>query len=199
VAALAALLLAAGAVAAIALSGRGGDSTAQRTAASGSSTSAAKKQRTGTSSTASAAKKPTSTQAKSTPTTTSTPAAGTGGDPKALNNQGFSLIGQGNSAAAVPPLQQSVQGFRQQGRTGEIDYAFALYNLATALRATGHPADAIPLLEERLQRSNYKRDVVQRELAAAQQQAGRAAPAGQSAGKPDKAGKRGHGGGAGGD
>jgi tetratricopeptide (TPR) repeat protein len=208
VAALTALLLAAGAVAAIALGGRGGDSTAQRTTAgSGTSSTSAKKQRAGTSSTGSAAKKQTSTQAKSTPATTSTPtasapAAGAGGDPKALNNQGFALIGQGNPAAAVPALQQSVQGFRQQGRTGELDYAFALYNLATALRATGHPADAIPLLEERLQRSSYKRAVVQRELAAARQQAGQAAPAtGQSAagkpGKPGKAGKRGHGGGGG--
>jgi serine/threonine-protein kinase len=203
VAALAALLLAAGAVAAIALSGGGGTSTAQRTTTGGgTSSSGAKKQRTGTSSTASAAKQQTSTQAKSTPATTSapaasTPAAASGADPKALNNQGFALIGQGNPTAAVPLLQQSVQGFRQQGRTGEIDYAFALYNLATALRATGHPADAIPLLEERLQRSTYKRDVVQRELAAARQQAGQAAPAGTSpAGKPAKhAGKRGHGGG----
>jgi serine/threonine-protein kinase len=202
VAALAALLLAAGAVAAIALTGGGsGSSTAQRTAASGgTSSTGAKKQRAGASGSASSAKKQPSTQAKSTPATTSTPAAstaaaGSGGDPKALNNQGFALIGQGNPAAAVPPLQQSVLGFRQQGRTGEIDYAFALYNLATALRATGHPADAIPLLEERLQRSTYKRDVVQRELAAARQQAGQAAPAGQA--PAGKAAKRGHRGGQG--
>ena len=74
----------------------------------------------------------------------------------------------------MPLLESSVQGFRQQGRTGEIDYAFALYNLATALRATGHPELAIPLLQERLQRSDYKRGVVERELALARQQAGQA-------------------------
>jgi tRNA A-37 threonylcarbamoyl transferase component Bud32/tetratricopeptide (TPR) repeat protein len=194
-AALAALLLAVGAVAAIALTGGGGGgATAQRTTAGTATTGGAKKQRTGTGSAASSASKQTSTQSTSTPATTSSPSAasGSGGDPKALNNRGFALIGQGNPAAAVPLLQQSVQGFRQQGRTGEIDYAFALFNLATALRATGHPADAIPLLQERLQRSDYKRDVVQRELALASQQAGQAAPAGQSPGpaaKPGKAGK----------
>jgi serine/threonine-protein kinase len=102
----------------------------------------------------------------------------------------------------VPLLQGSVEGFRRQGRTGEIDYAFALYNLATALRATGHPADAIPLLEERLRVSSYKRDVVQRELALDRQQAGdggSGASGSGSAGKAPKDGKgnRGPGGGEG--
>ena len=75
----------------------------------------------------------------------------------------------------MPLLQQSVHGFRTLGRTGEIDYAYALYNLGTALRAVGDPGDAIPLLEERLQVSNYKRGVVQQELALARAQAGQGA------------------------
>jgi len=37
---------------------------------------------------------------------------------------------------------------------------------------SGRPADAIPFLQERLQVSNYKRGVVQKELATARQQAG---------------------------
>jgi tetratricopeptide (TPR) repeat protein len=191
VAALAALLLAAGAVAAIALTGgrssdRGTASTP--TASTGTHTTAKKKQHT---TSASSATKSSTTQAKSTPATTSTAPSGSSAskrDPKALNDQGFALINQGNNAAAVPLLQQSVQGFRDSGRTGEIDYAFALFNLATALRATGHPDQAIPLLEERLQRSDYKRGVVERELAAARQQAGQ--PPGSSPAKKAKPGKK---------
>jgi eukaryotic-like serine/threonine-protein kinase len=203
IAALAALLLAAGAVAAIALTG--GTSNDRTTARSPSATtSTAKKRRTTSSSrSTSTQQRQTTTQSQSTPTTSSAPATASGGDPKALNDRGFALIGQGNNAAAVPLLQQSVQGFREQGRTGEIDYAFALFNLATALRATGHPDQAIPLLEERLQRSDYKRAEVQGELAAARQQAGQPAsnaPAGKA--KKDKSGKggnRGHGNGEGDD
>jgi eukaryotic-like serine/threonine-protein kinase len=203
IAALAALLLAAGAVAAIALTG--GTSNDRTTARSPSATtSTAKKRRTTSSSrSTSTQQRQTTTQSQSTPTTSSAPATASGGDPKALNDRGFALIGQGNNAAAVPLLQQSVQGFREQGRTGEIDYAFALFNLATALRATGHPDQAIPLLEERLQRSDYKRAEVQRELAAARQQAGQ--PASNAAAgkakkdKPGKGGNRGHGNGEGDD
>jgi serine/threonine-protein kinase len=75
----------------------------------------------------------------------------------------------------VEPLQGSVEGFRDQGRTGEIDYAFALFNLGNALRLTGRPDEAIPFLEERLEVSDYKRGVVQRELALAREQAGQPA------------------------
>jgi tetratricopeptide (TPR) repeat protein len=195
IAALAALLLAAGAVAAIALTGGTSDRTTARSPSA--TTSGAKKQRTTSSSrSTSTQQKQTTTQAQSTPTTSSAGAAasGAGGDPKALNDRGFALIGQGDDAAAVPLLQQSVQGFRAGGRTGEIDYAFALFNLATALRATGHPDQAIPLLEERLQRSDYKRAEVQRELAAARQQAGQpasgAAAGGGGNSGPGKGGKR---------
>ena len=95
----------------------------------------------------------------------------------------------------MPLLQQSVHGFRTLGRTGEIDYAFALYNLGTALRAVGDPGDAIPLLEERLQVSNYKRGVVQQELALARAQAGQggtAAPQAQGAGRGRGNGRHGN-------
>ena len=105
-------------------------------------------------------------------TQTPPPAQAKSDDPVALNDQGFALIGQGNAAGAVAPLQRSVEAFRAQGRKGDIGYAYALYNLGNALRLSGHPAEAIPFLQERLQVSNYKRGVVKKELKTAQQQAG---------------------------
>jgi tetratricopeptide (TPR) repeat protein len=93
-------------------------------------------------------------------------------DPVALNNQGFSLIQGGQPAQAVAPLQRSVDAFRAQGRKGEIDYAYALFNLGNALRLSRRPADAIPYLQERLAVSNYKRGVVKKELKTARAQAG---------------------------
>ncbi|MEN3279551.1 MAG: eukaryotic-like serine/threonine-protein kinase [Solirubrobacteraceae bacterium] len=95
------------------------------------------------------------------------------GDPVALNNQGFALIQSGQPTAAVPSLQRSVDAFRAQGRTGQIDYAYALYNLGNALRLSGRPTDAIPYLEERLRISSYKRGVVKQELKTARRLANR--------------------------
>ena len=69
-------------------------------------------------------------------------------------------------------LERSVEAFRAQGRKGDIGYAYALYNLGNALRLSGHPSEAIPYLQERLQVSNYKRGIVQKELKTARQQAG---------------------------
>jgi eukaryotic-like serine/threonine-protein kinase len=100
---------------------------------------------------------------------TSPPAANA--DPVALNNEGFALIQQGRATAAIPPLQRSVDAFRKQGRTGQVDYAYALYNLGNALRLSGRPSDAIPYLEERLRISNYKRGVVKQELKTARRMA----------------------------
>jgi eukaryotic-like serine/threonine-protein kinase len=111
---------------------------------------------------------------KSTPNATPPASQNASGDPVALNDQGFSLIQQGQPSQAVAPLQRSVDAFRAQGRKGEIDYAFALYNLGNALRLSGRPADAIPYLEERLAISDYKRGVVRKELESARAQAGQA-------------------------
>jgi serine/threonine-protein kinase len=62
--------------------------------------------------------------------------------------------------------------FRSQGDRSSTDYAYSLYNLGWALRLGGHPADAIPYLQERLAISNYKRGIVEQELRTAQQAAG---------------------------
>ena len=72
----------------------------------------------------------------------------------------------------VPLLRRAVEGFRAQGATGDINYAYALYNLGNALRLAGDPAAAIPFLEERLRISSFKRGVVRKELELARAQAG---------------------------
>jgi serine/threonine-protein kinase len=159
-AALAALAVVAGSAIAIATgAGKGGGgSTATRHAASTASHAAKPKPKA-------AEPKPKSQKATPPATTTqqTTPPSASG-DPVALNNEGFALIQQGKATAAVSSLQRSVDAFRAQGRTGQIDYAYALYNLGNALRLSGRPADAIPYLEERLEISNYKRGVVKQEL-----------------------------------
>jgi serine/threonine-protein kinase len=178
-AAVAALAVVAGCAIAIATgAGKGGgggsathDSAAVHHAANGS---AGAKQKAKTTTTP-RAQTTTSTQRTAPPPTTTQqtpPPATASDDPVALNNQGFALIQQGSPTAAVPSLQRSVDAFRKQGRTGQIDYAYALYNLGNALRLSGRPSDAIPYLEERLRVSNYKRGVVKQELKTAKRMAG---------------------------
>jgi serine/threonine-protein kinase len=93
-------------------------------------------------------------------------------NPVALNDQGFARIRAGDYAGAVPLLERSVTAFREQGRKGEIAYAFALFNLGQALNRSGRPADAMPYLVERLAVSDFKRRVVEAELARARRAAG---------------------------
>jgi serine/threonine-protein kinase len=95
------------------------------------------------------------------------PAAAGGSDPVALNARGFALSNAGDYAAAVQPLRQSVQAFRDAGRTNELDFYFALFNLGKALNRSGNPAEAIPILQERLRNPNQQ-GTVRKELAAAQ-------------------------------
>jgi serine/threonine-protein kinase len=178
-AALGALAVIAGAAIAIAAGtggkGDSGATTAKRTTAAAHSASTPKPAPK-TQATQSQATTQAPAQTTQPPPTTQAPAApaaqAKSDDPVALNDQGFALIGQGKSADAVAPLQRSVEAFRAQGRKGDIGYAYALYNLGNALRLSGRPADAIPFLQERLQVTNYKRGIVQKELATARQQAG---------------------------
>jgi serine/threonine-protein kinase len=87
-----------------------------------------------------------------------------------LNNEGYALLQAGDVAGALPKLRQAVASFPDD--TTEIDYAYALFNYAHALRLSGDPAAAIPLLEKRLAISDFKVDEVRAELEAAQQAAG---------------------------
>jgi len=88
---------------------------------------------------------------------------------KRLNDQGFALLQQGRAEDAVPRLERAVAAFPEDSQ--EVDYAFALFNYGQALRMTGRPEEAIPILERRLEFPN-QRDVVQRELDLAREQAG---------------------------
>jgi tetratricopeptide (TPR) repeat protein len=97
------------------------------------------------------------------PAPTPAPSADTR-SPSELNDAGFSLMQQGRYAEAVPLLQRAVEGFREQGDTASLAYAYSLFNLASALARTGDESAAVPLLQERLRVSNDQRGVVLREL-----------------------------------
>ena len=90
-------------------------------------------------------------------------------DGASLNAEGFSLINQGRAAEAVPILRQAVDSY-PEGST-DLNYAYALYNLGNALRLSGHPEEAIPVLERRLRIPN-QRSTVATELARARAEAG---------------------------
>jgi serine/threonine-protein kinase len=89
-------------------------------------------------------------------------------DPVALNDQGFDLIQEGRYEEAIPILEQAVAGLEG---SGDITYAYALYNLGHALRLAGRPEEAIPILEQRLEIPN-QRGVVAAELELAREEAG---------------------------
>ena len=102
------------------------------------------------------------------PVEEATPAVSSG-DGVTLNAQGFELINQGRYAEAVPILRQAVASF-PEGST-DLNYAYALYNLGNALRLSGHPEEAIPILERRLEIPNQQ-STVAAELARARADAG---------------------------
>jgi serine/threonine protein kinase len=97
------------------------------------------------------------------------PASATG-DGARLNDQGFRLMRAGRYADAVPILRRAVAAY-PSGST-DLTYAYALFNLGRSLRLSGHPAEAIPILERRLRIPNQTA-AVQQELAAARRAAGR--------------------------
>jgi eukaryotic-like serine/threonine-protein kinase len=102
-----------------------------------------------------------------------TPSAG-GTDPASasrLNDRGYALLKGGDAAAAVPVLQQAVAAFPDDST--DLNHAYALFNLAQALRQTGRAEEAIPLLEKRLSFSDNQRKTVEKELAKARKDAGR--------------------------
>ncbi len=104
-----------------------------------------------------------------------------------LNDQGFALINSGRNEQAVPILERAVAAFPDGSE--DMNYAFALYNLAHALRLSGRPAEAIPYLERRLEVSDFKRGVVRRELELARSGSSAAGGKMKSGGKAKKDGK----------
>lgn len=93
-------------------------------------------------------------------------------NPVALNDRGYALFEENSYAEAVPLLRRSVAAFEAQERTGEMAYAFALYNLGASLNRSGNPSEAIPLLERRLEISDFMPRTVRKELRDAQAAAG---------------------------
>jgi serine/threonine-protein kinase len=99
-------------------------------------------------------------------------ASGTSIDPAggaALNEQGYALMRRGDFGGAVPILQKAVASWPEDST--DLNYAYALYNLGVSLNRSGHPDEAIPYLEKRLNWSN-QRGIVKKELKLAQQNAG---------------------------
>jgi tetratricopeptide (TPR) repeat protein len=70
-------------------------------------------------------------------------------------------MNQGRYDEAVPILRKAVAAF--PSGTSDLSYAYALFNLGKALRLSGHPAEAIPILERRLRIPNQT-ETVKREL-----------------------------------
>ncbi|TMK57709.1 MAG: serine/threonine protein kinase [Actinobacteria bacterium] len=87
----------------------------------------------------------------------------------ALNEQGYELIQAGEYDAAVPVLEEAVASFPEGSE--DLAYAYALFNLGNALRLSGRPEEAIPVLERRLEIPNQT-GTVEEELEAARDEAG---------------------------
>jgi eukaryotic-like serine/threonine-protein kinase len=101
------------------------------------------------------------------PTTPAAPIPA-GATPASLNQEGFALMNAGRYDQAIPLLKDAIAAAPKG--SGDLTYAYALYNLGRSLRLAGKPAEAIPYLQRRLGIAN-QRDVVRRELAAARAQA----------------------------
>lgn len=78
-----------------------------------------------------------------------------------LNKQGFDLMSAARYDEAIPVLQEAVDSFPPG--TGNVNYAYALFNLGKSLRLAGRPEEAIPVLEQRLKIQNQT-ETVQAEL-----------------------------------
>ena len=95
-----------------------------------------------------------------------------------LEAQGHELLEAGRSGDAVQVLTRAVSATGQH--LGEclqpasetcLTYAYALYDLGRALQLDGHPAAAVPVLQDRLQIDN-QRPTVAVELDRARAQTG---------------------------
>ena len=99
-------------------------------------------------------------------------AAPPSGDASTLNAQGYELFQAGDYEGSIPYFERSVAAC---GESASIDpCAYAMYNLGAALNRAGRPDEAIPVLEERLDRwPSDQPETVQAELDDARANAGR--------------------------
>jgi hypothetical protein len=97
----------------------------------------------------------------------------------ALEATGHTLVSNGSYGAAIPVLEHAVQATGE--RTGGcvspsspscLTYAYALYDLGRALRLSGDPAAAVPILESRMRIRDH-RSIVAAELKLAREDARR--------------------------
>jgi eukaryotic-like serine/threonine-protein kinase len=86
-----------------------------------------------------------------------------------LNEEGYAMVQAGEYEAAIPVLEEAVSSFPEGAE--DLDYAYALFNLCHALRLSGRPEEAIPILEQRLRIPNQT-STVEEELEAARSEAG---------------------------
>ncbi|HVD37888.1 MAG TPA: serine/threonine-protein kinase [Solirubrobacterales bacterium] len=174
--ALLAFLAAVGAIAAVALSGGGSDGKQPRQAKAGKAQKAkqAKQRSSGaaaTSEPAASSPAPVEEQSESEPTEepAAAPESSVSADGASLNEQGFALIQAGEYEAAVPVLEEAVAAYPEGSE--DLDYAYALFNLGNALRLSGRPEKAIPVLEKRLEIPNQT-GTVEAELEQAREEVG---------------------------
>jgi tetratricopeptide (TPR) repeat protein len=158
-------------------SGRGSTTATQRSPDAGAPAGPPSRTRT----TASTTHSPGATATQPTGGVAATPS-----NAAALEAQGHALLTDGDYGQAIPLLRralsatgESTSACLQPATETCLTYAYALYDLATALRLSGDPAAAVPLLEQRLQIDN-QRPVVAAELALARQQAGLKAAGGRA-------------------
>jgi serine/threonine-protein kinase len=158
---IAALLVAAGAIAAIV---SGGDDKGTAPIAQTNKQAAKKpKKKKSTSTQQQTSSQPQSSQSQTTPAP-----ATSGGSPSQMQLQAHNLINQGKYDEAIALDKQVVA----KGSSTGLTYAYALYDLGHALRLAGRPDEAIPILEQRLQIKNQQ-GVVKQELEQAKRDAGK--------------------------
>jgi tetratricopeptide (TPR) repeat protein len=178
--ALIAFLVAVGAIAAVALNGGGDDGKQPRQAKAAKAKKAGERQKGGQKqkgSGAAAASEPTASAPapveepdESEPSESApAPEEGSSADGTSLNEEGFALIQAGEYEAAVPVLEEAVAAFPEGSE--DLSYAYALFNLGNALRLSGRPEEAIPVLEKRLEIPNQT-GTVEAELERAREEAG---------------------------
>lgn len=85
------------------------------------------------------------------------------------NNSRSIRVRKWSARLAAGVLQRAVKAFPEG--TTDVNYAYALFNYGNALRLSGRPEEAIPVLEARLQIPNQT-GTVQAELDAARENAG---------------------------
>lgn len=85
-----------------------------------------------------------------------------------LNAQGYEFLQAGDPAGALPILEQAVASWPADST--DLEYGYALFNYAQALRLTDNPEAAIPVLERRLGIPDQL-DAVRAELRAARAEA----------------------------